>query len=215
MTGATDPRAALREHFGFADFRGPQETIIRHVLDGRDALVVMATGDGKSLCYQLPGLMLRGVTLVVSPLIALMEDQVLALKRRGLPAECIHSMLDKKTRQSRLQKTLRGGVKLLYVTPERFRVGSFMDDIGKVDVALFDPSKHATRVNFDAHRALARVAVENQLAGHFVKAAKRDRDVHVLDAKSDRGVSRVDVVATRGLRQRVATAWGGLTWNGR
>ena len=137
MTGKTDPRAALAEHFGFADFRGPQETIIRHVLGGESALVVMATGDGKSLCYQLPGLMLDGVTLVVSPLIALMEDQVLALKRRGLPAECIHSMLDRQTRESRLEKTLRGEVKLLYVTPERFRVDTFMDDIGKVDVALF------------------------------------------------------------------------------
>ena len=132
-----DPARALREHFGFESFRGPQEAIVRHVLGGNDALVVMATGDGKSLCYQLPALMQSGVTLVVSPLIALMEDQVLALQRRDLPATCIHSMLDAKTRRTRLEATLRGEVRLLYVTPERFRVGSFLDDIRALGIDLF------------------------------------------------------------------------------
>jgi len=133
----TDPRRALAEHFGFAQFRGPQEEIVRHVLAGDDALVIMATGDGKSLCYQLPGLMLDGVTLIVSPLIALMEDQVLALSARGLPATCIHSMMKRAEREERLARVLAGEVKLLYVTPERFRVGRFLADIQRVDVGLF------------------------------------------------------------------------------
>ncbi len=133
----SDPRAALARHFGFPDFRGPQEEIIRHVLGGQDALVIMATGDGKSLCYQLPGLMHKGVTIVVSPLIALMEDQVLALRQRNLPATCIHSMLDRPTRKKRLAAALRGDVRLLYITPERFRVDDFMAQMQQVDVALF------------------------------------------------------------------------------
>ncbi len=131
------PHEALEEFFGFPGFRGLQAEIIEHVLAGRDALVVMATGDGKSLCYQLPGLMQEGLTLVVSPLIALMEDQVMALVDRGLPAACIHSMVERKEREARLRSALNGKTKLLYVTPERFRVGSFLQRIRTADIALF------------------------------------------------------------------------------
>ena len=131
------PHEALEEFFGFPGFRGLQAEIIEHVLAGRDALVVMATGDGKSLCYQLPGLMQEGLTLVVSPLIALMEDQVMALVDRGLPAACIHSMVERKEREARLRSALSGKTKLLYVTPERFRVGSFLQRIRTADIALF------------------------------------------------------------------------------
>ena len=131
------PHEALEEFFGFPGFRGLQAEIIEHVLTGRDALVVMATGDGKSLCYQLPGLMQEGLTLVVSPLIALMEDQVMALADRGLPAACIHSMVERKEREARLRSALSGETKLLYVTPERFRVGSFLQRIRTADIALF------------------------------------------------------------------------------
>lgn len=118
-----DLNEALEELYGFADFRGPQREIIAQHLAGESALVLMATGDGKSLCYQLPAFVGEGLTVVVSPLIALMDDQVAALEARGLPATCIHSMLDKRERQSRLDAVLRGEVKLLYCTPERFRVG--------------------------------------------------------------------------------------------
>jgi len=130
-----DPRTALQEHFGFDGFRGRQEEVVQHVLAGRDALVIMATGDGKSLCYQLPALMLDGLTLVVSPLIALMDDQVAALRKKGLPATCVHSMLDADQREARLQAVRRGEVKLLYVTPERFRVPGFWDQLEGVAVA--------------------------------------------------------------------------------
>ena len=131
------PHRALQEFFGFPGFRGPQARIVEHVLAGNDALVVMATGDGKSLCYQLPGFMQDGLTLVVSPLIALMEDQVMALVDRGLPAACIHSMVERSQREERLRRALSGEIKLLYVTPERFRVGSFLERIQGADIALF------------------------------------------------------------------------------
>jgi len=131
-----DPQQALKQHFGFDTFRGQQEEIVRRVLRGESALVIMATGEGKSLCYQLPGLMLDGLTLVISPLIALMEDQTLALKAKGIPATCIHSMLDRETREQRLREALAGKVKLLYLTPERFRVGTFLEQIRHVKIPL-------------------------------------------------------------------------------
>ena len=124
-----DLKEALEELYGFADFRGPQREVIAHHRSGESALVLMATGDGKSLCYQLPAFVGDGLTIVVSPLIALMDDQVAALEARGLPATCIHSMLDKRERQARLDAVLRGDVKLLYCTPERFRVGDFLERV--------------------------------------------------------------------------------------
>ena len=125
---------SLRELYGFPTFRGPQREIIEHHLAGGSALVLMATGDGKSLCYQLPAFVGEGLTIVVSPLIALMDDQVAALEARGLPATCIHSMLDKRERRARLDAVLRGDVKLLYCTPERFRVADFLAKIRAADV---------------------------------------------------------------------------------
>ncbi len=118
--------ACLFERFGHRTFRGVQEPTIRHFLDGGSALVLMATGEGKSLCYQLPAVLGGGLTLVVSPLIALMEDQVQALQRRGIAAACVHSLLDRHERQQRLDAAVRGELSLLYVTPERFRVEGFL-----------------------------------------------------------------------------------------
>ncbi len=131
-----DPATALTRHFGFPTFRGRQREVIDLVLAGESALVVMATGDGKSLCYQFPALMLDGLTLVVSPLIALMDDQVAALQARGLPATCIHSMIERPEREARLAAALAGDIKLLYVTPERFRVEGFATAIRACRVPL-------------------------------------------------------------------------------
>ncbi|MBM4063981.1 MAG: DEAD/DEAH box helicase, partial [Planctomycetes bacterium] len=131
----TDLLAELRRLYGFPAFRGIQQAVVEHFLGGGDALVLMATGEGKSLCYQLPAFVGGGLTLVVSPLIALMDDQVAALRARGLPATCIHSMLDKDERRARLAQAQRGEVRLLYVTPERFRVPGFLEALAKVRVA--------------------------------------------------------------------------------
>src|ERR1044072_1781529 len=97
-----DALAALRIHFGFEDFREGQREVISAVLEGRDTVVVMPTGGGKSLCYQLPALMLEGATLVVSPLIALMKDQVDALERRGIAATLINSSVPPNEQQERI-----------------------------------------------------------------------------------------------------------------
>jgi ATP-dependent DNA helicase RecQ len=123
----TDLEHELRRHFGHAAFRGPQRAIVEHHLAGGSALVLMATGEGKSLCYQLPALVRDGLTLVVSPLIALMDDQVAALRQKGLPATCIHSQVERAERERRLEQAARGEIKLLYVTPERFAVPGFLE----------------------------------------------------------------------------------------
>ncbi|MBA3439615.1 MAG: RecQ family ATP-dependent DNA helicase, partial [Pyrinomonadaceae bacterium] len=129
--------AALREHFGFEDFREGQREVIDAVLAGRDTVVVMPTGGGKSLCYQLPAMIKDGATVVVSPLIALMKDQVDALHARNLPATFINSSIDFEEQRARLQAVRRGQYKLVYVAPERFRSQHFVEVLQSARVALF------------------------------------------------------------------------------
>ncbi|HEX5050578.1 MAG TPA: RecQ family ATP-dependent DNA helicase [Planctomycetota bacterium] len=128
---------SLQRLFGHAGFRSVQREVIEHFLGGGSGLVLMATGEGKSLCYQLPAFVGDGITLVVSPLIALMDDQVEALRQRGLPATCVHSMLDRGERERRLDRVRTGEVQLLYVTPERFRVDGFLDAVQAMPVRRF------------------------------------------------------------------------------
>jgi ATP-dependent DNA helicase RecQ len=137
VSEAATAREALQQHFGFTDFREGQDEVIRAVLDGRDTVVVMPTGGGKSLCYQLPALMRDGVTLVVSPLIALMKDQVDQLAERSIPATFINSSLSYTETNIRLSRLRMGEYKLLYVAPERFRSQAFMDSIAETEVRLF------------------------------------------------------------------------------
>jgi ATP-dependent DNA helicase RecQ len=132
-----DALTSLRKHFGFTDFREGQREVISAILDGKDAVVVMPTGSGKSLCYQLPAMMLGGATLVVSPLIALMKDQVDALRERGLPATFINSSLDPNEQRARIDALSRGKFKLVYVAPERFRSSRFVEALKSVRIALF------------------------------------------------------------------------------
>ena len=128
--------AALARWFGFRAFRPGQERIVRTVLGGRDALVVMPTGSGKSLCFQLPALMMEGVTLVVSPLIALMKDQVDALAARRVPATFLNSTLGAEEHARRLAALRAGRVKLVYVAPERFRNPLFLEALREAPLAM-------------------------------------------------------------------------------
>ena len=128
---------ALRKFFGFEEFRAGQREVIEAILAGHDTVVVMPTGGGKSLCFQLPALMKEGVTVVVSPLIALMKDQVDALASRGLPATFINSSLDFEEQKARIAGVRQGLYKLLYVAPERFRSNHFVETLQRADIALF------------------------------------------------------------------------------
>ena len=132
-----DAREALRKYFGFREFLDGQETVMANILSGRDTLVIMPTGGGKSLCYQLPAMVMEGVTIVVSPLIALMKDQVDALERRGIPATVINSTLSLSEQQDRIASLKRGEYKLVYVAPERFRSRMFLNAVQQVEIGLF------------------------------------------------------------------------------
>src|SRR5437763_14628882 len=121
----SDLSLLLRERFGFDDFRPAQKQVIDKIMAGENALAVMPTGSGKSLCYQLPALALPGLTLVVSPLIALMKDQVDQLNQLRLPATFINSTISRDWQRARLEQAIAGRVKLLYIAPERFQNEEF------------------------------------------------------------------------------------------
>ena len=129
-------RAVLRQYWGYADFRPGQDQAIRNVLAGGDSLTIMPTGGGKSLCYQVPAMMLPGVTIVVSPLISLMKDQVDALEAAGVPATFVNSTLPAGEMAARLEGAERGTYKLVYVAPERFDAEGFRRRLAGIPVSL-------------------------------------------------------------------------------
>jgi ATP-dependent DNA helicase RecQ len=132
-----DPLEVLEGVFGYPAFRGQQQAVIEHVLDGGDALVLMPTGGGKSLCYQVPALCLDGLTLVVSPLIALMQDQVAALEQPGVRAAALNSALSFDA-QRRVERAMAAGnLDLVYVAPERLVASGFLDLLARCRPALF------------------------------------------------------------------------------
>jgi ATP-dependent DNA helicase RecQ len=131
-----DARDLLRSAFGYQDFRPGQEAAVSAILAGRDTVVVLPTGGGKSLCFQVPALLMPGLTVVVSPLISLMKDQVDALTARGLPAAFINSSLSSAQVSDRLARVDRGEIKLLYVAPERFDFGKTAERLRRTGVSL-------------------------------------------------------------------------------
>ena len=131
-----DKYSILKQYYGHSAFRPGQETLIDAILSGRDALCVMPTGGGKSLCYQIPALLLPGITLVVSPLISLMKDQVAALKSAGVAAAYINSSLTGEQIRTVYARTRKGAYKLIYVAPERLETGSFLSLMQEMNVSF-------------------------------------------------------------------------------
>ncbi len=136
VASSPDLGAALRARFGLESFREGQREVVECVLGGRSALAVMPTGSGKSLCYQLPAVLLPGATVVISPLIALMKDQVEGLGRAGVGAVAVNSAAGPGERRQRLEAVRAGRAKLLYVAPERFRIEGFRAMLEGVAVSL-------------------------------------------------------------------------------
>ncbi len=132
-----DLNQQLKRHFGFAGFRDGQREVIEHLLEGRSAAAIFPTGSGKSLCYQLPAMILPGLTLVVSPLIALMKDQIDALKVRDIAAARLDSTLSAQEYKAVLKRAQGGDLKLLYVAPERFNNELFRAAVKRLNIALF------------------------------------------------------------------------------
>jgi ATP-dependent DNA helicase RecQ len=134
---AGNARAVLSRHFGYDDFRPGQDVAVSSILSGRDVLVLMPTGGGKSLCFQVPSQLVDGVTLVVSPLISLMKDQVDNVERAGIRATFVNSTLEPDDVARRLDAVESGEARLLYVAPERFGSRAFMERLDRMRVALF------------------------------------------------------------------------------
>ena len=134
---SSDPLEVLQRVFGYASFRGPQEAIVRHVIAGGSGLVLMPTGGGKSLCYQVPALCRPGLAVVISPLIALMQDQVEALQQLGIAAAALHSGLEAEENQRVWRQLNEGQLDLLYVSPERLLSGDLLERLGGAPLALF------------------------------------------------------------------------------
>ncbi|MDQ8036275.1 MAG: DNA helicase RecQ [Pedobacter sp.] len=131
------PRDILQHVFGYESFRGPQEAIVNTLVQGRDALVLMPTGGGKSLCYQIPALARPGTAVIISPLIALMQDQVAALVQSGVKAAYLSSTLDWQETQAIESQLLDGRLDMLYVAPERLVTSRMLEKLSRVQIALF------------------------------------------------------------------------------
>ena len=170
----TVPLKVLKEHFGYSTFKGLQEPIINRIVDEqKHSLVLMPTGGGKSLCYQIPALIFKGGTLVISPLIALMQDQVDALRKRNIPASFINSTVSRNDRTKRLKDFVTGNIKLLYVTPERFRKSEFVEEIKKVSISLLavDEAHCISEWGHDFRPDYSRIAEFRELIGNPLTVA--------------------------------------------
>ena len=126
----------LKQYFGYATFREGQEVLIDSILKGQDALGIMPTGAGKSICYQVPALLLPGITLVVSPLISLMKDQVQALNQAGIHAAYINSSLSEAQISKALRLAAAGQYKIIYVGPERLETHGIMQFARHVEISM-------------------------------------------------------------------------------
>ena len=136
MNNSSAAKQILKDTFGYSDFRGPQAAIVESVITGQDTLVIMPTGGGKSLCYQLPALILPGMALVVSPLIALMEDQVVALQQLGVNASYLNSTLEHDQKQALFQSVNSGYTQILYLAPERLMQPATLAWLSNLTISL-------------------------------------------------------------------------------
>ncbi|MDQ4139543.1 MAG: DEAD/DEAH box helicase, partial [Bacteroidota bacterium] len=136
VTQEVSLKSKLKEVFGFSQFRGNQEAIINNIIRGRNTFVIMPTGAGKSLCYQLPALVLEGTAIVISPLIALMKNQVDQLNAFGVNAQFLNSTLSKAEMNKVKKETISGQVKLLYVAPESLTKEDTLDFLQKAKISF-------------------------------------------------------------------------------
>lgn len=129
------PKELLKQYYGYSTFREGQEEVIQTILEGKDSLVIMPTGGGKSICYQIPALIFDGITIVISPLISLMKDQVDGLIDMGIPATLLNSTVDPRELEQRAREIIRGRYKLIYIAPERLETSLMTDIISRCKIS--------------------------------------------------------------------------------
>ncbi len=130
------PQNLLKKYFGYDHFRSGQNEIIEQILSGKDSLAIMPTGAGKSICYQIPAMILPGITLVISPLISLMKDQVNTLNEIGIPSAFINSSLTELEFQATMQNISYNLYKIVYVAPERLNSNSFLHFLNQLNISM-------------------------------------------------------------------------------
>ncbi len=193
-------RRALRCHFGFADFRAPQAAVVRAVLGGRDVLGVLPTGAGKSICFQIPALLAPGLTIVITPLVSLMEDQVARALERGIAAATIHAHRKAEPDRQLRDRIACGALKLLYISPERLEADSLHRILGAslVSRIAVDEAHCVSEWGHDFRPAYRRIAAFRLRIGHPPCVA--------LTATAT-PETRDDVVSNLELREPVALVW--------
>ncbi|MEK7328444.1 MAG: RecQ family ATP-dependent DNA helicase, partial [Chloroflexota bacterium] len=186
------PRDALHHYFAFPEFRLGQEAALNHALAGRDALVVMPTGSGKSLIYQLAALLLPGAALVISPLVALMKDQIDSLTRRNIPATFINSSLTTAEQAKRLRALAEGKYKIILVAPERLRSRPFREAMARVQLNL---------LAVDEAHCLSQWGHDFRPDYLYIAEARRDFNAPLILALTATATPRVqdDIIAKLGL----------------
>lgn len=192
----------LQHYFGYGQFRPGQEELVDGILGGRDVFGVMPTGGGKSICYQLPGLMLPGVTLVISPLISLMHDQVMALKAAGIPGAYINSSLTFPQLRAVYRNMLLGMYKIIYVAPERLESEGFLDAVMQMNVSMVavDEAHCISQWGQDFRPSYLRIV-------EFIKKLPRRPVIAAFTATATEKV-REDVKRILGLRSPVEVVTG-------
>lgn len=161
----TDIYAILKQYWQYDHFRPLQEDIIQSVLDGRDTLALLPTGGGKSICFQVPALATQGVCLVISPLIALMKDQVMQLQKREIPAKAVYSGMSHYEIDKNIDLAVSGQIKFLYLSPERLKTDMMIERVKKMKVGLLaiDEAHCISQWGYDFRPAYLEIAIFREL----------------------------------------------------
>lgn len=197
---ATTPEAVLKQYWGYEAFRPMQREIIDAVLSGRDTLTLMPTGGGKSLTYQVPALMTEGVTIVVTPLIALMKDQVDRLRKLGIPAVAVHSGMDSRKIEIALDNCTYGDVKLLYIAPERLATEAFRVRLRSMNVSIIavDEAHCISQWGYDFRPSYLRIAElrEYQPDATILALTASATDIVARDIMHHLGFQKPNIIRT-------------------